>query len=422
MFLKGFIRILFSAGLATQLAVSTISQCLVAPDRGVMADDWDQTFIQYGPGKGLEPKGSPGWIGGDATFSLLLPNGDSAFFFSDSYIGEWPAAKGDGTVKVRGDGARVIDINCGPPICDPPVAIFSARNSVVVRRKDGKRLNTLVGTKNENELSTSFFASPSADIYYWMGDQILLRNKKIAVFLHKFDAKLEFHGASVAQLDAATFKIEKITDAPLPNNVIHWGSSLLSDNNGWLYIYGKGTVAGKKLPFVSRVKNASDTAAIADTSKWETWNGRSWTKDLKAAAPIVSPEDSISDEFSVRRFNINGRPTLIMVGLDSTVPFYEWRDITLYSACDPQGPFDGKHRVYSMPESASKTVWGTRGPIPLKSALVVYNPHIHSQFTKGNELLISYNPNRIDNADSIYIDGYRPRFIRVRVAGLSLAK
>src|SRR5687768_5687310 len=91
---------------ATMFAVPawTLGQCSVLPGRAVIADDWDASFTQDGPGKGLEPKNSPGWTGGDSTYSLLLPNGDSAFFFSDSYIGEWPAVKGDGTVTRSASG------------------------------------------------------------------------------------------------------------------------------------------------------------------------------------------------------------------------------------------------------------------------------------------------------------------------------
>ena len=72
-----------------------------------------------------------------------------------------------------------------------------------------------------------------------------------------------------------------------------------------------------------------------------------------------------------------------------------------------------------MPESDSFTVPGPRPRCKLKEHLVVYNPHIHSQFSGSGRLLISYNINRSHNADTIYIDGYRPRFIYVPIAGLN---
>ena len=108
----------------------------------------------------------------------------------------------------------------------------------------------------------------------------------------------------------------------------------------------------------------------------------------------------------------------MLAAIDTTVPFGSWRDITLYSSCSPEGPFTGKHVVYAMPESGSFTVPGMPPGIRLKEHLVVYNPHIHSQFSGSGRILISYNINRSNNSDSVYIDGYRPRFVYIPIAGL----
>ena len=71
-----------------------------------------------------------------------------------------------------------------------------------------------------------------------------------------------------------------------------------------------------------------------------------------------------------------------------------------------------------MPESNSFTVPGLVPDVKLRQHLVVYNPHIHPQFSQDGRILISYNINRTHNDDTIYIDGYRPRFIYVPIAGL----
>ena len=54
----------------------------------------------------------------------------------------------------------------------------------------------------------------------------------------------------------------------------------------------------------------------------------------------------------------------------------------------------------------------------LKEHLSVYNPHMHPQFSGSARCSISYNINRRHNADSIYVDCYRPRFVYVPIAGL----
>jgi hypothetical protein len=48
----------------------------------------------------------------------------------------------------------------------------------------------------------------------------------------------------------------------------------------------------------------------------------------------------------------------------------------------------------------------------------MYNPHAHPQFNGDGELLVSYDINSDAGADLIYLDAYRPRFIRVPISGL----
>lgn len=414
------IMFLTSTALAP-LAVN--SQCPIEPEKGTVASEWDNIFTQDGPGKGLEPTGASGWTGGDSTYSLLLPNGDTAFFFSDSYIGEWPRTKGDGTVTRNSRGLRTTEINCPKPICDPPASIFLARNSIVILNKSRTRMRTLVGPKNGNGVSTSYFKDPGPGLNYWLGDAVILRSRsesrpRLFVFLHKFDSALKFHGAAIAQLDPKTLAIDKIVDVVgLPNLGIHWGTAMIEER-GYLYIYGKGAPDGKKQIFVARSKSANSITGLANASSWSAWNGKEWTNALEKALPIIPPGDSISDEFNVVRISVNAKPVYVFAGIDTTAPWGSWRDITLYSSCRPEGPFTGKHVVYAMPESNSFTVPGLASDVRLRQHLVVYNPHIHPQFSREGRILISYNINRTHNDDTIYIDGYRPRFIYVPIAGL----
>ncbi|HUR96957.1 MAG TPA: hypothetical protein VMZ26_02700 [Pyrinomonadaceae bacterium] len=284
-------------------------------------------------------------------------------------------------------------------------------------------MRLLAGPTNENGLSTSYFKDPSASLNFWMGGAVLLpkrgrTSQRIFIFLHKFDSKLAFHGAAVAELDSKTLAIRKIVEINnLPNLSIHWGTAMIEDN-GHLYIYGKGTRAGRKQMFVARTSSGARIEQLADVSRWAAWDGLSWSNDLTAAVPIIPEKDGISDEFNIVRFKINGRTTYMFAGIDSTVPWGSWRDITLYSSCSPAGPFTGKHVVYAMPQSNSFTVPGLAPGVKLKGHLVVYNPHIHPQFSESGRLLISYNLNRTHNSDTIFIDGYRPRFIYVPIAGL----
>ena len=102
--------------------------CTVTAGTGTLDSHFDSEYTENGPGTGKEPLGMPGWTGADSTYSVLLPSGDSAFFFSDSYVGEYPTLSGDGTVSTNSNGLRTRTANCGAPLCNPPTNLFHAHN------------------------------------------------------------------------------------------------------------------------------------------------------------------------------------------------------------------------------------------------------------------------------------------------------
>jgi hypothetical protein len=420
--------LIFASAAVAGSQINLIAQCPISPSIGTPSKFWDGIFTQNGPGKGLESKGSPGWTGADSAYSILLPDGDSAFLFSDSYIAESPAAKDDGTVTVDKNGVRTTAINCKPPVCDPEASTFAARNSIVILSKDKKHLKTLAGPKDKSGLSGSYFPLTENGRHYWVGDAAVIQTdakgtKKLIVFLMKFDDKLAYHGSAIAKLNASTLEVENITELKNEGDpATHWGTALRLEGkfgkNYVLYVYGEKITAGKKQAAIAKIDLSAGWDKLTNIDDWNVWNGNTWLEGLGSEAAIVPVNDSISDEFSVAKFKVNGRDTYIMVGMDTAVPYEQWKDITLYSSCAPQGPFTGKHGVYVTPETTAAALPGFQARQKLTGKLVVYNPHIHSQFSGNGELLISYNLNRRHNSDSIYIDGYRPRFITVPVKGL----
>lgn len=102
---------------------SVFSQCEISVGKGESAEDWNKTFT----------RNDSGWTGADSTISLELPSGDTAFFFSDSFIAESPEKPGDGRVYVNENGLRLRKPNCLPPICGAePEHIHYVFNSIVV--------------------------------------------------------------------------------------------------------------------------------------------------------------------------------------------------------------------------------------------------------------------------------------------------
>ena len=419
---------------------SAFSQCELSIGKGRSAEDWNKTFTQNGPG----------WTGADSTISIELPNGETAFFFSDSFIAENPAKDGDGRVYENENGLRLRQPNCLPPVCGPkPEHIHYVYNSIVVRSKDGKTLRTLAGEKDKNGYSTAYFKPKNPKNLYWMGDPAIVEiggKKKIWIFLNEWNVArpfdkgfwIDFQGQAIAQLDAETLQIESI--APLKNAVDQgvWGISVWLDETSGeknLYIYGMrneqeiktarksdfNLVDKYKKLYIAKTDASKGLEIVSDLKNWQAWDGKKWSKDIKKRASIIPEADSISDELSIRRLNINGKPVFVMVTFDTAGGYANWKDLYLYSACEPQGPFKNKYFAYQTPTAGLTKLPGMTGAQSLQNGLSVYNPHLHPQFTENGELLVSYNSNLPFGAkpgDSIYADFYRPRFVRVPVEGL----
>lgn len=419
---------------------NVFSQCEISVGKAVVAEDWNKIFTLN------SATDSATWTGADSTISLELPNGDTAFFFSDSFVAESPALPGDGKVYTNENGLRMREPNCVPPVCGPkPEHIHYVFNSIVVRSKDGKTLKTLVGEKDKNGYSTAYFKPKNPKNMYWMGDPTIVDingKKKIWIFLNEWDVArpfdkdfwIKFQGQAIAQLDAETLAIESIN--PLKNLVDEgvWGISVWLDEKT-LYIYGmknteeiKNVKSSSSIPlgrykklYLAKTDITKGLEKVTDLKNWQAWDGKNWSKDVKKAASIIPEKDSISDELSIKRLNINGNPVFVMVTFDTSVKYEDWKDIYLYSACQPQGPFNNKHLVYQTPTSGLKKLPGMTESQSLKTGMSVYNPHLHPQFTENGEVLISYNSNLPFGSvpgDSIYADFYRPRFIRVKIDGL----
>ena len=422
------------------LASTALPQCDISVGKAEPATNWNEFFTRNGPG----------WTGADTTVSVQLPNGDSAFFFSDSFIAEDPAKPGDGSVYTNENGLRMRKPNCLPPFCGTaPEHAHYVYNSIVVRSKDGRYLRTLTGEKDKNGYSTAFFKPLNAgpNDMYWLGDPILMDvngKKKIWIFLNEwsvgrpFDKTfwIKYRGQAIAQMNADTLELEKIVELKNKSDEAIWGISLWLDDAGKdLYIYGmrnEGEIKGesksilaeankyKKL-YIAKVDASKGLDAVADLRNWTAWDGKAFSKDLNKRKSIIPEKDSISDELTIRRLNVNGKPTFVMVTFDTSVGYKDWKDLYLYSACEPQGPFVTKHHFYSTPTAGMTKLPGMVGSESLKTGLSVYNPHMHPQFIENGRILVSYNSNLPFGAapgDSIYADFYRPRFVWVPIEGL----
>ncbi len=319
--------------------------CWKTPISVTKAIDFNQLFTRYS-----------GWTGGDATYSVPLPDGRTLWMFGDSFVG-----------TVNADRSR------------PPGAFH--RNAFVVQ--DGNDLTTLTGD------ATAFMEPADAGWWYWPGHGAAHGDTlQVMMFGFKSTGVGGMWDFAYASVDVVTFLLpdftllsveRKVTDPP-----VNYGACLLEDG-GYTYIYGMEKAGFQKFLHVARVSGTDLNG------EWEYFTGTDWTTDPAASARAFA---NVSDEFSV--FKHDNRYYLL------TQHHILGGEIYLFDSDSPAIGFDRKRTVFCTPESK-------------EGNLFTYNAFVHTQFSTNGELLVSYNVNSSVFADLFKnADNYRPYFVLVK--------
>lgn len=299
----------------------------------------------------------PGWIGGDSTYSVQLPDGRTLWLFSDSFIG---------TVTSAGQ---------------PQPGMTMVHNALVTE-DDAGRLSTRTA-----EGPDSFFADPSESTYYWVQDA-KVEGDELIVFL-SLTKQVDEHGFEWERNAIARVSLPDLTvtdiDEDDSGGSVAWGAGLMTTPTH-TYVYGVEDRGGAKHLHLARVSAGN----LADPSKWEYRTEDDWTTD---AARSVRLTDGVANELSVSPH----KDGYLMISSDTSQPFSP--DINAWTACSPEGPWEHPQTIYETPESTPKDHF-------------TYNAHGQPHLSQDGELLISYNVNTF-NFEELLGDPtlYRPKFI-----------
>ena len=324
--------------------IQPVDMCWELPISVTKAVDFNQLFTRYS-----------GWTGGDATYSIPLPDGRIMWLFGDSFIG-----------TVKPDRSRT-------------GGLF-LRNAVMIQ--DGNQMTTLSG-------GVSAFLEPSnPGWWYWPGHGLAHGDTLQVIF---FGFKSTGGGAwdfAYASVDVATFHLpdltlisieRKVTDPPT-----NYGACVLEDG-GYTYLYGSEKVGLSKFMHVARVQGRDLNGT------WEYFTGTDWTTDPAASARVFA---HVSDQFSV--FKKDSRYYLL------TQHHILGSEIYIYDSDNPAIGFDDKKLVYCTPQSNAGN-------------LFTYNAFAHTEFSGSDGLLVSYNVNSFVFGDLFQnADNYRPYFVRIK--------
>lgn len=306
------------------------------------------------------------WTGADSAYSVPLPDGSTAWIYSDTFLGE-------------------VDENGGRPLESPFI-----HNSIIV--DDGGTLTTYTGgTEAAPESLAKVAGADESQQWYWFGDATV-EGDALQVMLLEFVKTgsgvfdFKFVGNAVASFDVDDMSLTSITG--LPESTVNWGSAIYEDpEDGYTYVFGVEDLQAQKFAHLARVPTGSLT-----TADWEYFAAGEWLADPNASTSIL---EGVSNEFSVSRFQ--GKFTLVTGDATEALS----AEIVMYRGEDLAGPYTGKTVLYETPETGGN--------------VFTYNAKAHPNLGDDDRLLVTYNVNSFEG-DDLYADAriYRPRYIDVR--------
>ncbi|GAA2272292.1 hypothetical protein GCM10009853_027570 [Glycomyces scopariae] len=345
-------------------AVPTAAQAATACEPQIDAsvnEELTERFGTYGDTAGR-------WTGADSAYSVPLPDGSTAWLYSDTFMGE-----------VNDDLSRPID----SPFL---------HNSIIVDASavDDDLTTVTGGTEAAPESLVKVPGGDEMQNWYWFGDGTV-EGDTLQVMLLEFVKTgsgvfdFAFAGNAVASFDADTMALTAITDLPEPT--VNWGSAIYEDpNDGYTYVFGVEDNQAQKYAHLARVPSGG-----LATAPWEYFADGTWSADPDASSRIL---EGVSNEFSVQRYQ--GKFTLVTGDATEALS----AKIVMYRSDDLEGPYTDKTVLYTTPETGGN--------------VFTYNAKAHPQLGDGDTLVITYNVNSFVG-DDLYADAhlYRPRYVDV---------
>jgi hypothetical protein len=255
-----------------------------------------------------------GWVAGDGSYPVQLPDRRVAWLFGDSLVH-------------RADGADVI-----------------VHNAIVVQDGSGRPRTLAGGTAGE---PTDLIPPVQPGTWLWAASGFV-ESDRLMVFVEEFTRTpdgLGFQATNRRYL--VPFQLpDLIMGSPLPvyEGPVAWGHAVLVSGD-WVYVYGNLERDGwTNLTYLARF------GLGRSGGYWQFWNGRDFDPNALAAAPIErgGGGELVAKVGSVISWPDAGGGGFAALTID---PF--GTTIDLRFAPTPQGPWGASHVLYTLPERRS---------------------------------------------------------------------
>lgn len=340
--------------------------------------------------------GNSTWTAGDNDVSLLLPNGQTIWFFNDSFIGQQNSQSNvfPGGTFVRNAVARQdVDGNL---------------TSYPVTNQDGANVFFRIPAGLEQ-----YDGSHNLKNFFWVGDAILEDNKVKVYLIEVTELNGSATGTDVSYI--ASFSYPALTYLGMERQIPDgntYETFFTDDEDNKIYLYRTENTGWFATNYThlarTNLGNLSGNSTNPDDA-WEYWTGTGWATSRTQGNTAAS---RMSNGTSANIISADGVIKLgpknyAQVSMEPMTP-----NLVLSFAQYPQGPWTTPQQYYVAPQD---------------SAYWFYMPNFHAKLPNGN-YSISFSSNygyclffcsaceKQSYTDKYW---YRPRHIQIDLLGLS---
>ena len=336
-------------------------------------------------------KGEEGWLGADAVYSVVLPDGRLVWVFDDTFIGKLV------------EGKRQVSQMVNNTLGVQKEARLDAPLQLVVRRgEDGKAQSFVVPAEGEGWFWQCAAVADAGKLHVFCQRVVKADSKSEAFGFAIVGTELVSLGETGQEL-AADPNLWKSSQQNVPGSgkkneqLIIWGAGAVTHESHH-YVLGTREKTGRGPHTKELILARAEKGKLAELASWQFWDGSQWQADAEKCAALAK---DVANELSVS-FDTRLNCWIMIHSEKMLAP-----GIIIRTAQRIEGPWSEPKRIYRAPEA------------DFDKRIFCYAAKGHVAVSKPGELVISYVTNSHEFAHAINDNRvYWPIFIKADLTKL----